>query len=168
MPQSVVARTDSPAVASLRPPAPLFFLRCTKASMNICDCDTCSMGDIRVTATVLVCVCCVAIPFILDVRLCGRTGRGHTGGRSHRICPPSFCGACLNFYREKDSAVPFPRRLGSRIIFTHQLIVLHFLGMIFIFIFYFILLFVRKNPSLCDCSEIRTHLPKSEGFELTN
>ena len=34
----------------------------------------------------------------------------HTGGRSHRISPPSFCGACLNFYREKDSAVPFPRR----------------------------------------------------------
>ena len=29
---------------------------------------------------------------------------------SHRISPPSFCGACLKFYREKDSAVPFPRR----------------------------------------------------------
>ena len=41
---------------------------------------------------------------------CGRTNRGHTGGRSDRISPPSFCGACLNFYREKDSAVPFPRR----------------------------------------------------------
>ena len=37
--------------------------------------------------------------------------RGHTGGRSHRIFhPPSFCGACLNFSREKDSAVSFPRR----------------------------------------------------------
>ena len=24
--------------------------------------------------------------------------------------PPSFCGVCLNFSREKDSAVPFPRR----------------------------------------------------------
>ena len=23
----------------------------------------------------------------------------------------SFCGACLNFSREKDSAIPFPRRL---------------------------------------------------------
>ena len=30
---------------------------------------------------------------------------------SHRIShPPSFCGACLNFSREKDSAIPFPRR----------------------------------------------------------
>ena len=39
------------------------------------------------------------------------TSRGHTGGRSHRIFhPPSFCGACLNFSREKDSAIPFPRR----------------------------------------------------------
>ena len=41
---------------------------------------------------------------------CGRTSRGHTGGRSHRITPLFFCGACLNFSREKDSAVPFPRR----------------------------------------------------------
>ena len=32
-------------------------------------------------------------------------------GRSHRIShPPSFCGACLNFSREKDAAIPFPRR----------------------------------------------------------
>ena len=29
--------------------------------------------------------------------MCGRTSRGHTGGRSHKISPPSFCGACLNF-----------------------------------------------------------------------
>ena len=30
---------------------------------------------------------------------------------SHRIShPPPFCGACLNFSRKKDSAVPFPRR----------------------------------------------------------
>ena len=24
--------------------------------------------------------------------------------------PPSFCGVCLDFSREKDSAIPFPRR----------------------------------------------------------
>ena len=30
---------------------------------------------------------------------------------SHRIFhPPAFCGACLNFSREKDSAIPFIRR----------------------------------------------------------
>ena len=59
-----------------------------------------------------VCVCvCVFFPFILDIKFVGRTSRGHTGGRSHRIFhPPSFCGACLHFSREKDSAIPFPRR----------------------------------------------------------
>ena len=50
-------------------------------------------------------------PSILDIKFVGRTSRGHTGGRSHRIFnPPSFCGACLDFCREKDSAIPFPRR----------------------------------------------------------
>ena len=57
-----------------------------------------------------VCVC-VFFPSILDIKFVGRTSRGHTGGRSHRILnPPSFCGACLDFCREKDSAIPFPRR----------------------------------------------------------
>ena len=28
---------------------------------------------------------CVFIPFILDIKFVGRTSRGHTGGRSHRI-----------------------------------------------------------------------------------
>ena len=27
---------------------------------------------------------------------------------------------------------------------------------------------VRKNTSLCDCAEIRTHVLTSEGFEVTN
>ena len=59
----------------------------------------------------LVYVLCVFFPSILDIKFVGRTSRGHTGGRSHRIFnPPSFCGACLDFCREKDSAIPFPRR----------------------------------------------------------
>ena len=58
---------------------------------------------------------CVLFPFILDVKFVGRTSRGHTGGRSHMIShPPSFCGACLNFSRKKDSAIPFPRRPCSK------------------------------------------------------
>ena len=50
------------------------------------------------------CVCvCVFFPSILDIKFVGRTSRGHTGGRSHRIFnPPSFCGACLDFCREKE------------------------------------------------------------------
>ena len=36
---------------------------------------------------------CVLFPFILDIKFVGRTSRGHTGGRSHRIShQPSFCG----------------------------------------------------------------------------
>ena len=63
-------------------------------------------------ACVCVCVFFFFFPFILDIKFVGRTSRGHTGGRSHRIFhPPSFCGACLNFYREKDSAIPFSRRM---------------------------------------------------------
>ena len=90
-----------------------------------------------------VCVC-VFFPFILDIKFVGRTSRGHSGGRSHRIFhPPPFCGACLNFSREKDSsAVPFPRRPWSRILCTNELIVLHSLG-IFSFVFSFL---VRKIP----------------------
>ena len=55
-------------------------------------------------------VCCHPIYSGHQV-VCGRISRGQTGGRSHRISTPSFCGAYLNFFREKDSAVvPFPRR----------------------------------------------------------
>ena len=78
------------------------------------------------------------------------------------ISPPFFCGACLDFHREKDSVVPFPCRPWSRVLCTNELIVLHLLGM-FLFLF-----FVRKNPNSCDCTEIRTHVPTSEGFEVTN
>ena len=92
-----------------------------------------------------VCVCVyVFFLFILDIKFVGRTSRGHTGGRSHRIFhPPPFCGACLNFSREKDSAIPFPRRPRSRIMCTNDLIVFHPLG---IFILVFLVFLVRKIP----------------------
>ena len=91
------------------------------------------------------CVCvCVFFPFILDIEFVGRSSRGHTGGRSHRIShPPSFCGACPNFSREKDSAITFPRRPRSRILCTNDLIVLHPLDIFFFFFFFFL---ERKIP----------------------
>ena len=99
------------------------------------------------------CVCvCVFFPSILDIKFVGRTSRGHTEGRPHRIFnPPSFCGACLDFCREKDSAIPFPRRPWSRILCTNELIVLHPLGIFFLFFF----VFSEKNPVCRD----RTHVP---------
>ena len=107
-------------------------------------------------------VCCH--PIYSGRQVCGRTSRGHTEGRSHRISPRSSCGACLNFSREKDSAIPFPRRPWDRILCTYDIIDLH-LG---ISSFFYLLFFVKKNPSSCDDIEIRTHVPMSEGFEVTN
>ena len=74
------------------------------------ECEEVFVSELSGTHELCVCVC-VFFPFILDIKFVGRTSRGHTGGRSHRIShPPSFGGACLNFSREKDSAIPFPRR----------------------------------------------------------
>ena len=77
----------------------------------------------------------VAIPFILDVRPVDVPPGGHTGGRSHRISPSSFSGACLNFSRGKISVVHFPRRPLSRTFCNNDLIVLHYLLGIFFFFF---------------------------------
>ena len=69
---------------------------------------------------------------------------------SHRIFhPPSFCGACLNFSREKDSVIPFPRQPLSRILCTNDLIVLHSLGNLFLFYS------SEKNPIYRN----QTHVP---------
>ena len=90
-----------------------------------------------------VCVCVSCHSMYFGHQACGRTSRGHTGRRSHKIShPPSFCGACLNSSREKDSAVPFPRRLRSRILCINESIVLHLLG-----IFYFRFLFFCEEKS---------------------
>ena len=63
---------------------------------SCCMCDhTCRRPDSHTQLPKTVCVC-VFFPSILDIKFVGRTSRGHTGGRSHRIFnPPSFCGACL-------------------------------------------------------------------------
>ena len=83
---------------------------------------------------ICLCVVCVFFLFILDIKFVGRTSRGHTGGRSLRIFhPPSFCGACLNFSREKDSAIPFLCRPRSRILCTDDLIVLPRWAFLFLF-----------------------------------
>ena len=66
----------------------------------------------------------------------------------------TFCGASLNFYRENDSAIPFPHRPFCRILCTHKLIVLRLLGMIIIFF--------RKNPP-----DVKTILKNHQVFTLT-
>ena len=59
-----------------------------------------SLVDREIEFCVCVCVCFLPIHSGHQVRWTYQPG-------SHRIShPPSFCGACLNFSREKDSAIP--------------------------------------------------------------
>ena len=67
--------------------------------------------DHRQTFAANNCVCVCFLPIYS-----GRQIRWKYQPGSHRISyPPSFCGTCLYFSREKDSDVPFPRRPLSRI-----------------------------------------------------
>ena len=54
------------------------------------------------------CVCVSCHPIYFGRLTCGRTSRGHTGGRSYSISPPSFCGACLYFLSREEFSRPFP------------------------------------------------------------
>ena len=79
-----------------------FWILCTN-DLIVCRLALNAMQNTRQKQKHFECVC-VFFPSILDIKFVGRT-------RSHRIFnPPSFCGACLDFSREKDSAIPFPRR----------------------------------------------------------
>ena len=64
------------------------------------------------------CVCCH--PIYSGRLTCGRTSRGHAGGRSHRICPPSFCGACLSFSRVRDSSFFPSSTVKSNFVYPRQ------------------------------------------------
>ena len=112
-----------------------------------------------------VCVC-VDIPLILDVELgdapAGATQEeGHTGFL-HLL---SAVLALVFLARRIQPSLSLVDR-EVKFLCTHELFVLHLLGISFYFFFFFF--FVRKNPSSCNCIEIRTHVPTSEGFEVTN
>ena len=109
---------------------------------------------------------CVGIPFILDVRVADvPTGitqeEGHTGFLIHL---PSAV-LVLNFLARRiqpflslvDGEVEFRVLLIER--FHRSLLVGHFIHFLHFFL-------VRKNPSSCDDTEIRSHIPTSEGFEV--
>ena len=85
---------------------------------------------------------------------------------SHRTSPPSSYGVCLNLSHQKDSAVPFPSStVKSNFVYPRN----NRSPCIFYYYYFF---FVKKNPSSCDCAEIRTHhVPTSEdfrGYQLKN
>ena len=106
-------------------------------------------------------IVCVVILFFLDVKLVDAPAgvtheEGHTGFLIH---PPSAVLALIFLARRIQPSLSLVDR-EVEFLCTHDLIVLHLLGMI-LFLFHF---FVRKNPSSCECTEIRFHVPTSEGF----
>ena len=103
---------------------------------------------------VCVCVCVCCHPIYSERQTCGRISRGHTGS----LHLPSAVLALIFIARRIQLSLSLVDRGVYRILCTHKLIVLHLLGMIF---FFFL---ARKNPSSCNCTEIRTHVPTPEGF----
>ena len=114
--------------------------------------------------SVCVCVCCR--PSYSERRFSplGRASRGHKGGRpTHRrflffICFwfSTFLLRCspFLFYREKGSALPFPRRPRSRMLCTHDKVALH------------CWVLCEKKPQITPRFEPATQ--PSEGYEVTN
>ena len=103
------------------------------------------------------CVCvCAVIPFILDVRLVDAPAEvtqeeGHKGF----LYLPSAVLSSIFFARgvqpslsllDCEVEVLYPRHSRSPFVGHH----------------------VMKNPSSCYCAKIRTYVPTSEGFEVTN
>ena len=104
------------------------------------------------------------IPFIPDVRFVDVPARvtqeeGHTGF----LHLPSAVLALIFLARRIQ---PFLSPVDREVEFCVLTIQSFYTCWAFFFIYFY--LFVRKNPSSCDDTEIRTHVPTSEGFEVTN
>ena len=84
--------TDPPIVLAVQHPRRVCLCVCVFTKLHI----TAQSGPAILVilchshcSSVCVCVCvCVFFPFILDIKFVGRTSRGHTGGRPHRIFHP--------------------------------------------------------------------------------
>ena len=100
----------------------------------------------------------VFFAFILDIKFVGRTNRGHTRGKSHKIShPPSFCGACLHFSREKDSAIPLLSLVDRKVEFCVLPVTVYSFSICWAFFIFF----SEKNPVYRD-SNSRPNV--SEGY----
>ena len=109
---------------------------------------------------------CVVIPFILDVRLVDVPAEvaqeeGHTGF----LHLPSAVLALI-FSREGHSRFFTSSTVKSS--FAYKRINRSSLVGHFFLIYIPVYIFCEEIPSLCDCKEIRTHVPTSEGFDVTN
>ena len=130
--------------------------------LKLIPCFKSSIGE---TGTVTTTVC-VVIPFVLDVWFVdapveGTQEEGHTWFLYNTFllrCLPSFLTREW-FSRSFPSSTVKSNFLNPRI---HRS---PFDWHIIMSCFYFV---VREKPGSCDCTEIRTHDPTSEGFEVTN
>ena len=113
--------------------------------------------------SIMLCVLCVClkknlnvvIPFIiLDVKLVDATA-GVTQEKDHTGFLHLPSAVLPYFFSREEFRRPFPSSTVKSILGTHEWIVIRFL-------------LVGHVPSSCDCTEIRTHVPTSEGFEVTN
>ena len=119
----------------------------------------------NVSLIIIVSVVCVVIPFILDVRLVDApAGVTHRRKVTHNFS--TFLLRCLpQFLSREGFSRPFPSStVRSHFVYPRINRSPLLLGHDSLFFIYF----VRKNPSSCDCTEIRTHAPPSEGFEVIN
>ena len=66
-------------------------------------------APVPVSPRIIMCVCVCFLPIHSGHQWTYQPG-SHRRKVTRDFRPPSFCGACLNFSREKDSAIPFPRR----------------------------------------------------------
>ena len=106
---------------------------------------------------IFVCVC-VVIPFTLDVRYVD-VPAGVTQDFS------TFLLRCLpSFFSQEGCSFSFPSSTMKTHFVYYRFSRSPLVGALF---FYFFIFFVRKNPSSFDDTEIRTHVPSSEGFEVT-
>ena len=60
------------------------------------------------------------------------------------------------------------REVECCLLINRSTLVGHIWAYTYIYIYIYIYILVRKNPRLCDCTEIRTHVPTTQGFEVTN
>ena len=104
----------------------------------------------------VLCVC-VVIPFILDDRFVdvpagGTQDEGHTGFLTRL---PSAVRALIFLARRIQPFLSLVDREVEFCVLTISSFSTHLSGIFF---------FVRKNPSSCDDTEIRTHVPTLEGM----
>ena len=113
----------------------------------------------------ILCVCvCVVMSFILDVRLVDApAGVTQEEGYTGFFHLPSAVLGLVCIARRILLSLSLVDREVEFYVRTNESF-----SICWVFLFYFILLCVRKIFNSCYCTEIRTHVPTSEGFEVTN